>query len=457
MKNCSTYMVGPLVRLGPDTVILNDVAHFAEYFTYSKSPWAEVFRARLDVFDHGTVADIEEHAKYKKQVMGAYSMSHVLKSECVVDFHVTKLMGSLENRAEDEVFDLIPWLHFFAFDAVLDVAFSNTPGLGFLETGSDVQGIIATLHKIMPVGGVLTMYPAVVAFFQKRQWLFSMIAPNTKDITSEKVGLAALYHLGWSQVEQRMSLEGQGEENKNDILQWLIERENKDGERLSKARLEQECVAPVLAGSDTVATVLRAVIFFVSTNPRILKQLRAEIDAADFSGLLSTPPRFQEIKEHIPYMSAIMKEALRLYPVIALPLFRATPKYKAVTLCGFNLPPETEIGICHHAVGRNQAIFGTDTDLFRPERWTEEVDPAMRKLRTEGDVFFGTGVMMCTGRNLATMEVWKVAIQLFREFDVEIVNPLEPWKWYATIALIAWDFDVKLKRREATFEGRFDD
>lgn len=84
---------GPLVRLGPHTVILNDAAHFAEYFTYSKSHWAEVFRARLDVFDHATVADIGEHAKYKKQIMGAYNMSHILKSEGVVDGHIMGFMG----------------------------------------------------------------------------------------------------------------------------------------------------------------------------------------------------------------------------------------------------------------------------------------------------------------------------------------------------------------------------
>lgn len=297
------------------------------------------------------------------------------------------------------------------------------------------------------------MYPAVVAFFQKQQWLFSIIAPKTKDSTAEKSGLAALYHLGWSQVTQRLSIGNQGAKSKNDILQWLIDHEDREGGRLSQAQLEQECVAPVLAGSDTVATVLRAIVLFVSTNPRILNKLRAQIDAADDAGLLSTPPKFQEIKEHVPYISVIMKEALRLYPVIALPLFRAIPKEKVVTICGFNLPPETEIGICHHAVGRNKDIFGQDAELFRPERWTEAVDPAARKLRNDGDVFFGTGVMMCTGRNLATMEVWKVATQLFRQFDVEIVNPLEPWKQYATIALIVWDFDVKLERRETKSNG----
>jgi cytochrome P450 len=54
------------------------------------------------------------------------------------------------------------------------------------------------------------------------------------------------------------------------------------------------------------------------------------------------PPKYQEIHQHISYIIATMKEALRLYPVIGFPLFHATPKDEVVSICGFNLPANTE-------------------------------------------------------------------------------------------------------------------
>jgi hypothetical protein len=187
---------GPLVRFGPNSTILNDVVHFAEYFTYNKLTWVEAFRARLDSFDHGGVADIKDHAKFKKQIMGAYSMSHILKSEEKVDGHVSELMGKLQSGC-GKVFDLAPWIQFVAFDVAMDVTFSRP--LGFVKTGSDVKGLIRALHTLNPLAGTLAIFPGVVAFIQQPR-LFATVAPNQTNKLVEKTGPAALYRLAWSQV-----------------------------------------------------------------------------------------------------------------------------------------------------------------------------------------------------------------------------------------------------------------
>jgi cytochrome P450 len=370
-------------------------------------------------------------------------MSNVLKREDKVDGHVSELMKQFSARC-GTMFDLAPWMQWTAFDIAMDAAFSSP--LGLIKSRKDIGGLIHLLLTLLTGVGIIALFPSIVRFMYL-PCLFPYVAPKISD----KKGPGALYSLARTQVNRRSEVKDV--ETHNDILQWLIDHENKGGERLSKIQLEQEPLAPVLAGSDTTATVLRTIILFLSTNRRVLDRLRREIDAADDAVLLSTPPKCLEIKQHVPYMAGVMKEALRLYPVLGSPAFREIPKDGA-TISGYHLPPYTEIGICHYAMGRNTTTFGEDSDRFRPERWTEDVDPATKKLREKGDVGFGNGGMVCTGRNLATLEVWKIATQMFREFEIEVVDPVQPWQEKDSLAMLIWDFRVRFEPRQKNVSVR---
>lgn len=54
------------------------------------------------------------------------------------------------------------------------------------------------------------------------------------------------------------------------------------------------------------------VILLVITNPVVYNRLLEEIDAAEKAHLLSNPVQYNEVKQHVPYLSAILKEAVRL-------------------------------------------------------------------------------------------------------------------------------------------------
>lgn len=328
---------------------------------------------------------------------------------------------------------MAPRTQFAAFDVAMDMAFSNP--LSFTETGKDVDGIIHSLHSLSTGAGSIALFPSIVHFMQQ-PWIFPLVAPRP----TAKSGPGYMYGLAWSQVKKRFDEEKSGVEH-NDILQWIMEHEDREGQRLNRAQLEQESMAPVFAGSDTSATVLRAITLFAYTNPRVLSRVSEEIDKADAARLLSTPPEYEEVRLHVPYVSAMMRESLRLYPVVGSPMFRKVSR-DGRNICGYYLPEDTEIGICHYPIGHNKAIFGEDADMFGPERWIADVDVETRRLRESGEVYFGSGAFMRTGRNVATLEVRKIATQLFRQLDVEVVNPLKPWQDKDSLAMLVWDFQV---------------
>jgi len=102
-------------------------------------------------------------------------------------------------------------------------------------------------------------------------------------------------------------------------------------------------------------------------------------------------------------------------------------------------------------VGRDPVTFGSDADIFRPERWLEaenEKDGArLQKMNNAVDMIFGHGKFLCLGRNLAYMELGKVLVELFRRFDFSIVNPFAPMKIYDGGFLLHNDFWLRVTRR----------
>ena len=67
-----------------------------------------------------------------------------------------------------------------------------------------------------------------------------------------------------------------------------------------------------VAGSTKTGTMLIMIILLVVTNPVVYNRLLGEIDAAEDARFLSNPVRYEEVKQHVPYLSAIVKEAIRL-------------------------------------------------------------------------------------------------------------------------------------------------
>lgn len=58
--------------------------------------------------------------------------------------------------------------------------------------------------------------------------------------------------------------------------------------------------------------MLTMVVLLVVTNPVVQNRLLEEIRAAEETRFLSNPVRYEEVKQHVPYLSAILKEAMRL-------------------------------------------------------------------------------------------------------------------------------------------------
>lgn len=210
--------------------------------------------------------------------------------------------------------------------------------------------------------------------------------------------------------------------------------------------LVQEVFEQILAGSDTTAAAIRAILLYVMSHRRVYAKLQAEIDETVEKGIAPASPGIISDAEvrRLPYLGAVVREAMRMHPPVANIFSRVAPDEGDVVSVGgkeYHIPGGTLIGYSALTMHRNnRTLYGEDCAMFRPERWLvnatdEEARERVTKMTRTNDLIFGYGRWLCLGRNIALIEIHKAVFELLRNFDLALTYPLEPWKTFNSLGL----------------------
>ncbi|KAI6892626.1 hypothetical protein KC318_g10704, partial [Hortaea werneckii] len=204
--------------------------------------------------------------------------------------------------------------------------------------------------------------------------------------------------------------------------------------------------ANINAGSDTIGSTLRAVFYYLLKNHSSYSELLSELREAQKRGKLSIPlPTWTECQA-LPYLNAVIKEALRLNPALALPMERIVPS-TGLQIGDVFLAPGTVVGINPYVLHRNRRIFGQDAEEWRPGRWLD-ADVERVKYMDQHLLSFGAGKRTCLGRSIAMLELLKVVPTLLVRYEMELAWPEKEWKVYNAWVLRQEGLEMKLRRRD---------
>lgn len=180
---------------------------------------------------------------------------------------------------------------------------------------------------------------------------------------------------------------------------------------LSREEAEGEALVNIIAGSDTTATAIRTTMLYLMSSPQVYRKLAHEIRAAAADGKLSSPITDEEARG-LPYLQAVIKEGLRVFPPVTGLMPTMVPPGGDV-ICGIHLPEGTEIGWSAFGVQHNKGVYGMDAETFRPERWLEAKDEEqLRAMNSTWELVFKYGKWQCLGRSVALMELNKVFVEV---------------------------------------------
>jgi len=113
--------------------------------------------------------------------------------------------------------------------------------------------------------------------------------------------------------------------DRRDMLSRFIEAKHPDGRPLSLDEVLREAGTVVAAGSDTTGISLRAIFYYIITNPGVYSKLMDEINTFVKDGKVSDPITFAESLK-MRYFCACVKEALRMHSAVGYILPRYVPE-----------------------------------------------------------------------------------------------------------------------------------
>ncbi|WP_437960203.1 cytochrome P450 [Sorangium sp. So ce119] len=233
----------------------------------------------------------------------------------------------------------------------------------------------AFARAVVAMGDAVTPALAFLPLLQRELGGFGPYARFRRRVEA----LEALFR---DQIERARATPG------DDILSLLVSARYDDGSAMSDQAIFDQLRTLLFAGHETTALALAWALDHVHRDPGVLARLRDEIDAL---GPEPDPERLAAL----PYLDAVCKEALRLYPIATeVPRLVAQP----FRLGEHELQPGTGVAPCILLVHHRPELY-PEPSRFRPERFLE------RKFSPFEYLPFGGGNRRCIGAAFAMFEM----------------------------------------------------
>ncbi len=314
-------------------------------------------------------------------------------------------------------FSLHPAMQAITLDVILHAIFGLDDG----PTLRRFSGLLVDLFSDPP--SFLLLLPALR--------IDVPLSPYRRFLRARGVVDRALYQL----IAERRRAADLG--TRKDILSLLLAARDEAGQPMSDEEVHDELLTMMIAGHETTATAVAWTFERLLSEPDVLARAVAEVEAVLGHGSIagglappaptpsvdSRPPprsgepissRYPATLPRLEYLDAIVKETLRLRPIIPVVGRVLSAPF---TLAGHTLPAGTAVWPCVHLAQRRPDIY-PEPERFWPERWLgARVDPYAW-------LPFGGGVRRCIGMGFALYEMKVILATILARARLRAASPV---------------------------------
>ncbi|OAL44042.1 cytochrome P450 alkane hydroxylase, partial [Pyrenochaeta sp. DS3sAY3a] len=211
-----------------------------------------------------------------------------------------------------------------------------------------------------------------------------------------------------------------------------------------RTALRGQIINLLAAGRDTTACLLSWTFFLLVRHAKVMAKLRHEIAE------ICTPDMVldRDTLRKLPYLQNVLKETLRLYP--SVPVNTRTAMRTTILPTGGGpdrtspvlIPKGSAVAFSVYSMHRRTDLYGMDAELFRPERWDEEMPMQQNPTNAKwGYLPFHGGPRMCLGLDFALTEAAYTTVRILQRFhkislpEGEIVEPVGVEKQTMTLVI----------------------
>ncbi|XP_061648595.1 sterol 26-hydroxylase, mitochondrial [Phyllopteryx taeniolatus] len=306
--------------------------------------------------------------------------------------------------------DVTGELYKFAFEGICSVLFETR--LGCLE-----RDVPEETHKFIWSVGEMFRLSAVVILFPRRLW------PYLPFWNKFVAAWDHLFQFSEELVQKKLEeLQKRGEWVPGDVegayLTHLLL-----SDKMSLTEILGSVTELLLAGVDTTSNTISWALYHLAKEPSIQDRLHQEVSAV--SPASRGMPTAQDIAR-MPFLKAVVRETLRLYPVV--PGNARLTVENEIVVGDHLFPKKTLFHLCHYAVSHDEDVF-PEPHRFLPERWLRHSN-ARQQQHPFGSVPFGFGIRACLGRRVAELEMYLLLATLIGGFEVRpdpnVTGPVKP-------------------------------
>ncbi|MCJ1388045.1 hypothetical protein MMC18_000889 [Xylographa bjoerkii] len=406
---------GTLVRIQPDHVSIADADAIPIIYGHGngflKSHYYDAFVSiQRGLFN---TRDRAEHTRKRKTVSHTFSTKSIGQFEQYMHHNLEELVKQWDRLSSTAIgagqkyadIDSLHWFNYLAFDIIGDLAFGAP--FGMLSKGKDIAEVrktpdspvtyapaIEVLNRRGEVSGTLGCLPTLKPY---AKYLPDRFFRDGLEAVENLAGIAV------ARVNERLRKveEGNGGDERVDLLARLMEGKDENGNKLGRAELTAEALTQLIAGSDTTSNTSCALLFWCLKTPGVVEKLQAEIDEAMPEGILQQ----------------VISETLRIHSTSSLGLPRLVPAGPPVTIASHSFSAGTVLSVPAYTIHHSTAIWGPDADSFRPDRFAAE---HLTDKQKQAFIPFSYGPRSCVGRNVAEMELALIVGTVVRGYEFEL-------------------------------------
>lgn len=286
---------GPIVRVAPDELSFieasawNDIYGIKSGKSFIRDPkwYANLTESQDDII----VANEAGHARFRKIFSPFFSDKSLRQNEVVITKNIDLLMEKLQAQIKDTdgVADMVKWYNWATFDIIGDLIYGES--FDCLKNAEYHPWLAVVLQNIR-----LSSYVALMERYSFLKKPIMSLLPKSL-LEKRNMHLAVIREKCARHVHSKVD---------HSIVGSLAGT----NPPLTTGELEANLALMTMAGSETSATTMSAATYYLATNKIAASKASAEIRTAFSSEGEISWAAVQKLK----YLTAVIKETLRLYP-----------------------------------------------------------------------------------------------------------------------------------------------
>ncbi|CCO36652.1 Cytochrome P450 4ae1 [Rhizoctonia solani AG-1 IB] len=304
------------------------------------------------------------------------------------------MIEDIRRSSAGKEIDVLRWCSATALELIGQAGLGHT--FGVLEGGDSkyshsIKNFLPAMTKVIPLRGLFPFF-------------YNLGPASLRRKLADLAPLSAVQHLreiiNVQDEQARMILDQKKdklrsgkvdvEDEAHDIMSVLLKAnmEADEKDRLPEDQLLGQMNTLIFAGHETTSGALARILQLLAMDLEMQDRLRTE--------LLEAPMQLTYDDLHnLPYLDAICRETLRLYPPAPLlervaladctiPLRYPMKGKNGEEIREIRVRKGTDVYISLKEANRAKETWGQDADVFRPERWLEKLPDSVSEAKTSG-------------------------------------------------------------------------